>query len=51
VPQDFKKVMVDWTATCKKGREEFKKSIDENFKRVDDYFSIPDKPQTKTKQQ
>jgi hypothetical protein len=51
VPQDFKKVMVDWTASCKKGRDEFKKSIDENFKRVDDYFSISDKPQTKTKQQ
>jgi hypothetical protein len=51
VPQDVKKVMGDWTTSCKKGREEFKKSIEENFRRVDDYFSISDKPQTKTKQQ
>lgn len=51
VPQDFKKVMGDWAANYKKGRDEFKKSVDENFKRVEDYFSIADKPQTKTKQQ
>jgi gas vesicle protein len=51
VPQDFKKVMGEWTTTYKKGRDEFKKSVDENFKRVDDYFSAPDKPQPKTKHQ
>jgi hypothetical protein len=51
VPQDFKKVLGEWTTTYKKGRDEFKKSVDENFKRVDDYFSAPDKQQTKTKQQ
>jgi hypothetical protein len=51
VPQDVKKVMGEWTTSCKKGRDEFKKSIDENFQRVDDYFSISDKPKTKTKQQ
>jgi hypothetical protein len=51
VPQDVKKVMGDWVTTYKKGRDEFKKSVDENFKRVEDYFSTADKPQTKTKQQ
>ena len=51
VPQDVKKVMGDWIVTCKKGGEEFKKSVDENFSRVEDYFSAADKPQTKTKQQ
>ncbi|HVN72400.1 MAG TPA: hypothetical protein VMU10_10310 [Desulfomonilia bacterium] len=51
VPEDVKKVMGDWVTTYKKGRDEFKKSVDENFKRVEDYFSLADKPQTKTKQQ
>jgi gas vesicle protein len=51
VPQDFKKVMGEWTTTYKKGRDEFKKSVDENFKRVEDYLSAPDKPQPKTKHQ
>ena len=40
VPQDFKRVMGEWATNYKKGRDEFKKSVDENFKRVDDYFSI-----------
>ncbi len=51
VPQDLRKVMGEWVATCKKGRDEFKKSVDENFERVEGYFSASDKPQTKTKQQ
>jgi len=51
MPQDVKKVMGDWITTCKKGRDEFKKSVEENFNRVEDYFSAADKPQTKTKQQ
>ncbi|HPI92658.1 MAG TPA: hypothetical protein PLT09_12960 [Deltaproteobacteria bacterium] len=51
VPQDVKKVVGDWVATYKRGREEFKSSMDENFKRVEDYFTLADKSQTKTKQQ
>jgi hypothetical protein len=51
VTQDFKKAMGDWISTYKKGREEFKHSVDENFKRVEDYFTLQDRPQTKTKQQ
>ncbi|MCU0575960.1 MAG: hypothetical protein MUD15_03930 [Desulfobacterota bacterium] len=51
VPQDVRKVVGDWVETCKKGREEFKSSVDENFKRVEGFFSTADKPQTKTKQQ
>ena len=51
VPQDVKKVIGEWVATCKKGREEFKSSVDENFRRMEDYFSSAEKPRAKTKQQ
>lgn len=51
VPQDFKKVMNEWTSVYKKGRDEFKKTVDENFKRVEDYFALEDRPQGKAKQQ
>lgn len=51
VPQDLRKVLGDWVASYKKGREEFRDSVDENFRRLEDYFSTADKPQTKTKQQ
>jgi len=51
VPQDVKKVVGEWVATCKKAREEFKNSVDENFRRMEDVFSTADKPQKKSKQQ
>lgn len=51
VPQDLKNAVGDWVASYKKGREEFKSSVDENFKRVEDYFTIADKAQGKAKQQ
>ena len=51
VPQDLKNVVGEWVVSYKKGRDEFKKSVDENFRRVEDYFTLPDKSQAKTKQQ
>jgi hypothetical protein len=51
VPQDLKNVVGEWVVSYKKGRDEFKKSVDENFRRVEDYFTVPDKAQAKTKQQ
>jgi len=38
-PEEGKKLMNDWIKTCKKGREEFKASADENFKKVDTFFA------------
>lgn len=51
VPQDFKSVMTEWAANYKKGLDEFKKTVDENFKRVEDYFTLEDRPRGKAKQQ
>ena len=37
-PAEGKKSVTDWIKTYKKGREEFKASADENFKKVEVYF-------------
>ena len=38
-PEEGKKLINDWLKTYKKGREEFKTAADENFKKVDVFFS------------
>lgn len=38
-PEEGKKLINDWIKTCKKGREEFKAAADENYKKVDMFFS------------
>ncbi|MDD5413328.1 MAG: hypothetical protein PHH96_00735 [Smithellaceae bacterium] len=38
-PEEGKKLINDWLKTYKKGREEFKTAADENFKKVDAFFS------------
>ncbi len=39
LPAEGKKVVDEWVKAYKQGREEFKKVVDENFKKVDDFFS------------
>ncbi|MDD2276600.1 MAG: hypothetical protein PHW80_08715 [Smithellaceae bacterium] len=38
-PDEGKKLITDWLKTYKKGREEFKAAANENFKKVDAFFS------------
>jgi len=38
LPDEGKNILNEWVRTYKKGREEFKTSVDENFKKVQDYF-------------
>ena len=38
LPQDGRKAIDDWTKAYKKGRENFKKTVDENFKKVEGFF-------------
>lgn len=38
-PEEGKKLVNDWINTYKKGREEFKAAADENFKKVEAYFT------------
>jgi len=43
LPEEGKKVINEWVEAYKKGREDFKKAVDENFKKVEDFFSSYDK--------
>ncbi|MDI6743082.1 MAG: hypothetical protein QMD11_10150 [Smithella sp.] len=38
-PEEGKKVVNEWIKTYKKGREDFKSTADENFKKVEAFFS------------
>ncbi|MGD2149209.1 MAG: hypothetical protein PVJ06_00435 [Desulfobacterales bacterium] len=45
MPEEGRNAINDWVKAYKKGREDFKKSVDENFKRVENFFSAFDKNQ------
>jgi uncharacterized coiled-coil DUF342 family protein len=38
-PEEGKKLISEWIKTYKKGRDDFKAATDENFKKVDAFFS------------
>lgn len=42
-PDEGKKIVNEWVKAYKKGRTDFKTAIDENFKKIDDYYSREDK--------
>jgi len=44
--QDGKKVISEWIASYKKGREEFKAAADEQYKKVAAYFDKAMKPES-----
>ncbi|NTU49224.1 MAG: hypothetical protein HGA84_09535 [Syntrophobacteraceae bacterium] len=39
LPAEGKKMLNEWVETYKKGRENFKKTVDESFAKVEDYFA------------
>ncbi len=39
LPDEGKKLLNEWMASYKKGREDFKKTVDESYKKLEDYFS------------
>ncbi len=38
VPEEGKKILKEWVQAYKKGREEFKKALDESFVKMEDFF-------------
>ena len=38
LPEEGKKAIREWVEAFKKGREEYKKSVDEAFKKVEDFL-------------
>ena len=45
LPEEGKKALNEWIKTYKKACDEFKKAVDENFKRADTFFGEPEKPE------
>ena len=39
LPGEGKKALNEWVETVKKGREDFKKVVDQGFGKVEDYFA------------
>jgi polyhydroxyalkanoate synthesis regulator phasin len=39
LPEEGKKVVDQWMNAYKKGQDDYKKVVDENFKKVEDYFN------------
>lgn len=39
LPDDGRKAVKDWMGAYKKGRESFKDAVEQNFKKVEEYFS------------
>jgi hypothetical protein len=39
LPADGKKAITDWLSSYKKGCEDFKKLVDENYQKVEDFFA------------
>jgi hypothetical protein len=39
LPEEGKKAIRDWVGAYKEGREKFKSTIDENFKKVEEFFN------------
>jgi hypothetical protein len=46
LPEDGKKAVNEWGAAYKKGRDDFKKSVDENFSKFEGFFTDLAKSQT-----
>ncbi len=38
LPEDGKKALTDWVDAYKTGRDDFKKSVDDSFAKVNEYF-------------
>ena len=43
LPAEGKKAVTDWIKAYKLGREDFKIAVDDNYKKVEDFFAGADK--------
>ncbi len=46
LPEQGKKALNEWVQAYKKGREDFKKAVDESFRKVEDFFASTEKAKT-----
>jgi hypothetical protein len=45
LPEDGRKAVDEWIKSYKKGRDDFKKVVDEGFQKVESFFNRPDAEQ------
>jgi len=43
LPEEGKRVITEWVQAYKKGREDFRNTVDGNFKKVEDFFTASEK--------
>jgi len=43
IPAEGKRAIADWMKAYKKGREDFKSTVEDNYKKVEDFFAAYDK--------
>ena len=43
MPAEGKKAVTDWIKAYKRGREDFKAAVDDNYRKVEEYFAGADK--------
>jgi hypothetical protein len=43
MPAEGKKAITDWIKAYKRGREDFKAAVDDNYRKVEEYFASADK--------
>lgn len=48
LPEEGKKAIREWIKAYKKGRDDFKKYVDESFKQVEDFFAGTEKTKKTT---
>jgi hypothetical protein len=39
LPEEGKKAITEWSGACKKGAEDFKKAVDDNFGKMKNFFA------------
>jgi len=50
IPEEGKKSLDEWIKACKKGREEYKKIVDDGFEKLGEFFSKTEKTATSGKE-
>ena len=43
IPEEGKKVYTEWVKAYKKGRDDFKKAVDQNYKNIEDFWAVSGK--------
>jgi hypothetical protein len=46
-PEEGKKAINEWVSACKKGRDDFKTTVNESYKKVTDYFAKAEKEEAR----